>query len=85
MQEAAKTAEPERQRRGELSGFITFAGLTAAGTVAGVVDDALLGTATAMGAPNVIMDQYDGFAGPTQQAVGSAWRSLQDWSWKNLW
>jgi hypothetical protein len=53
-------------------------------SAAGVVDDLAVAAATAMGATQAVTDQYDGFAGPTQQAVGGAIRSVLDWSAHNL-
>jgi len=85
-QEALKTAQPEVDRRGELSGAITSGTSFLIGLGAGVVDDALVAWSLREGAAlPVVLSQYDGFAGPVQQAAGSAYRSANEWLAKNLW
>jgi RHS repeat-associated protein len=87
LQEAEKTAQLERaNNRGELNAFLMWGSTVVVGVGAGVVDDALVGMATvASGSPAPITEQYDGFAGPVQQASGQAIRGFLDWSAHNLW
>jgi RHS repeat-associated protein len=87
LQEANKTAQLERSNnRGELNEFVSWGSTVVIGVVAGGVDDALVGVATVVsGSPAPITDQYDGFAGPTQQVAGQAIRGFLNWSAHNLW
>jgi hypothetical protein len=65
---------------GQVAGALGFVESFAVGVAAGVVDDALVATATSMGGTQAITDQYQGFAGPVQQLAGKAFRGILNWS-----